>query len=174
MKLQTQCGGTVLVPETTQDHLRAHPEMEESDWSLLREVIDKVTLPRHGLLETEVEMSRIVGKSGRVSTTLIHWTDKTTFAQRIGRDKPSRVVISEKSDCTTVVVIAKPTGVDGEYELATAWIGTRAPLEPWDSKLVDDKEYYASLGFWCREAIIYDPTVMGQVFTSTWKEVIEG
>ncbi|NCC52624.1 MAG: hypothetical protein EOM20_15595 [Spartobacteria bacterium] len=90
---QTACGGRIVVPRKTADHLRAHPEVVE----YLGDAIARVHLPDGGaFLRIAVEMGRNVGPSGLVQTAPIAVDDPATFARRVGRDQASRVVVGER------------------------------------------------------------------------------
>ena len=167
---QTTCGGTIVVPRKAEDHLRAHPEVD----LLLPEAIARVRLPRDGaFLSAEVEMGRIVGRSGCVSTPPISPSDRTLFAQRIGRDKPSRVIVGEGEKTTKVVVLAFASREEaGTYVLVTSWVGSLASKEPWDPNIRGDAEYQECLHFWCSNALVWDPAVMSEPFEGTWEEIL--
>lgn len=169
-EFKTACGGRIIVPQKAEDHLRAHPEVE----GLLPEAVVKVRLPRNGaFLSAEVEMERIVGRSGCVKTPLIAVSDRVLFAQRIGRDKPSRVIVGEGEETTKVVVLAFSSREEaGTYVLVTSWVGSLARKEPWDPNICSQEEYQDCLQFWCSHALVWDSTVMSGAFESSWEEVL--
>ncbi len=169
-EFKTACGGRVIVPRKAEDHLVAHPEVRD----LLPEAIGRVVLPRNGaFLSAEVEMERIVGRSGCVKTPPIDLTDRLLFAQRIGRDKPSRVIVGEGEETTKVVILAFSSREEaGTYVLVTSWVGSLAPKEPWDRMITSEEEYQRCLQFWCSNALVWDPTVMSDTFESSWEEVL--
>jgi len=141
---------------------------------ILVEVIGKVSLPRNDeFLATEVEMDRVVGFSGCVKALRVETSDQAFFAQRIGRDKPSRVIVGKGETTTKVVVLAFPAKEEaGKYILVTSFIGSLAPKEPWDSNIHSKREFQESIDFWTSHALVHDPAVMGPVFESTWDEVL--
>lgn len=169
-KFRTACGGTVIVPRKAEDHLRAHPEVEE----LLAEAVAKLRLPRDGaFLSAEVEMGRVVGRSGCVQTPPITSSDRTLFAQRVGRDHSSRVIVGEGEETTKVVILAFASpGEGGTYVLVTSWVGSLARKEPWDRTIASDGEHRDCLQFWCSNALVYDPAVMAEPFESTWEKIL--
>ena len=169
-KFKTFCGGAIVVPRKAEDHLRAHPNVD----LLLPEAIARVRLPRDGaFLSAEVEMRRVVGKSGCVSTPPISPSDRALFAQRTGRDHPSRVIVGEGEKTTKVVVLAFASREEADtYVLVTSWVGSLAPKEPWDSNIRTDEEYQESLSFWCSNALVWDPAVMSKPFESSWEEIL--
>lgn len=171
MEFKTKNGGTIVVPRKAQSHLLAHPGIME----ILPEVISKIILPGDGLfMAKEVEMCRIIGQSGCVKTPEIGFDEKTHFALRLERDKPSRVVLdAECQDTTKVTVLAFPSRDDiGIYILVTSFVGPLAPKEPWDRSIQSESEFQYCLEFWSTNALIYDPEVMGPVLESSWKKVL--
>ena len=138
------------------------------------EAIARVQLPQDGaFLSAEVEMGRVVGLSGCVSTHSISSSDRTLFAQRVGRDHPSRVIVGEGERTTKVVVLAFASREEAStYVLVTSWVGSLAPKEPWDSNIHRDEEYQECLRFWCSHALVWDPAVMSDHFESSWEEIL--
>ena len=170
-KIKTACGGVIVIPRKAEEHLRAHPEVAE----LLPEAIGRVRLPSGGeFLATEVEMGRVVGRSGCVATPRIGLHDPATFARRIGRDNFSRVVLDAAGpETTTVVVLAFPAREErGTYVLVSSWIGTLAEKEPWDLSLRTPEEVQRSRDFWTTHALVHDPEVMGKVYWMSWAKVL--
>ena len=169
-KFKTACGGTIVVPRKTEDHLRAHPEVE----GLLSEAIAKVRLPQGGaFLSVEVEMGRIIGRSGCVQTLTISQNDRSLFAQRVGRERPSRVIVGEGEETTKAVVLAFASREEaGTYMLVTSWVGSLARKEPWDRTISSDQEYQECLHFWSTHALVWDPAVMSEPFEATWEDVL--
>lgn len=171
MEYQATRGGSIIVPPKAQEHLRAHPEVG----GVLAEAIGHLTLPLNGeFLAVAVEMGRVVGRSACVSTAPILPSASATFALRMGREKPSRVIVGvEGPESTTVVVLAFASKKKDEYVLITSFIGELAPKEPWDRSLrPGSKESQESLDFWCCHALVYDPAVMKPAFESSWSVVM--
>lgn len=170
MNIKTFCGGRIIVPRKVEDHLDAHPEVRD----ILPEAIGRVVLPRDdAFLSAEVEMGRVVGRSGCVQTPPIGLGDRALFAQRMGRTNPSRVVVGEGEPTTKVVVLAFPArGETGTYVLVTSWVGSLAPKEPWDPNIRTQREHKESLDFWCTHALVWEPTVMSEPFESSWEEIL--
>jgi hypothetical protein len=170
-KYRTACGGYILISPKSEDHLKAHPEVTE----ILPEAIGRIKLPSSGLLSTEVELGRVIGKKTAVETPLCDLNSKILFAHRIGRDKPTRIAPSGSvgEDTTKIVVLARPNRTESRtYDLLTSWIGLLACKEPWDKTIANHKEFQECLGFWCSNALIHDPAVMGEIFESTWGDVL--
>ena len=171
VEYRTACGGTIIVPPRAEEHLRAHPEVGV----LLAEVIGRVTLPCDGqFLALAVEMGRVIGRSGCVKAPRVGINDSEKFAQRVGRDKPSRVVIGvEGPEVTTVVILAFASKEARTYVLVTAFVGGLAPKEPWDRNLGSELERQESLEFWSTHALVYDASVMGDPFESSWGAILK-
>jgi len=167
---KTACGGKIIVPRKAEDHLVAHPEVRD----LLSEAIAKLRLPQDGaFLSAEVEMGRVIGRSGCVQTPLIALPDRALFAQRVGRDRPSRVIVGEGVETTKVVILAfAARGEAGTYVLLTSWVGTLARKEPWDRTIATAVEHQDCLQFWCSHALVWDSAVMSAPFESCWTEVL--
>ena len=170
-KFKTACGGTIVVPRKVEDHLVAHPEVRD----ILPEAIGRVVLPSGGaFLSAEVEMGSVVGRSGCVQTSPISPSERSLFAQRVGRERPSRVMVGEGEETTKVVVLAFASrGEAGVYVLVTSWVGSLARKEPWDPTIRSQAEHQESLDFWCSHALVWDPAVMSAPFESSWQEVLK-
>jgi hypothetical protein len=168
-KLRTACGGFILIPPKVEDHLKAHPEVNK----ILPEAIGRIKLPSTGFLSKEVELGRVIGKKTRVVTPLCDVDSKILFTQRIDRDKPSRVapIGSVCEDTTKIVVLARPSD-PRTYILVSSWIGLLARKEPWDKTIANQEEFQECLEFWCSNALIHDTAVMGNIFESTWRDVL--
>ena len=168
---RTKCGGVLVLPPKTKEHLVAHSVVSD----LLEEVAGLLELLRDGsFVAREVELSRVVGRSGCVSATAVGLEGEANFALRVGRRKASRVAIGvEGPEASTVVVLAcADKAVKGTYVLITAYVGALAPKEPWDAAPGPERE--ASLAFWGSHALVWDPEVMGEPVTANWSAIING
>ena len=165
---RTKCGGVLVLPPKTKEHLVAHPEVG----GLIEEVAGLIELPRDGsFVAKEIDLGRTVGRSGCVSATTVGPESNATFALRAGRRKPSRVAVGTIGpEASTVVVLAFAGREPATYVLITAYVGELAPKEPWDAEPGPERE--DSLAFWSSHALVWDGEVMGKPFTSTWSEVI--
>lgn len=166
---RTKCGGVVVLPPKTIEHLEAHPEVG----GLLQEAMSLLELPRDGsFLAREIDFGRLVGRTGCVSAPTVDLGSEATFALRVGRRKPSRVVVGVQGpEVSTVVVLAfADRQVKGTYVLITAYVGQLAPKEPWDAAPGAERE--EAFKFWSQQALIHDPAVMGEVFVSNWQSII--
>ncbi len=167
----TKCGGFLVVPPRTKEHLLVHPEVTQ----LLEVAARRVILPIDGsFLARAVDLGRPVGYSGCVESEAVGETKQATFAIRTARRKASRVVVGVKgSIVNTVVILAfQAREVTNTYVLVTSYVGDLAPKEPWDTLPGPERE--ASFAFWSEHALVYDGAVMGEPFQSTWGEIIAG
>lgn len=165
MQFRTQCGNTILVSDETVGHLKAHDGALE----LLEEAIGKLTLPEGGFLLETLDMGRIVGRSSLVDALKVGPDETATFACRVGREVPSRVVVGvEKPETSKFTVIA---GLEGDtWELYTSFVGPSAPREPHDRNLTEGN--VAELAFWCGHALVHEDGWQ-QPFESTWTAVVD-
>jgi len=75
-KYRTACGGVIVLPPKTKEHLAAHPEVV----GLLDEVCSLVHLPGNGeFLAAEIDLGRIIGRSGFTPAAHIGDSERATF-----------------------------------------------------------------------------------------------
>jgi len=174
---RTKCGGAVVVPPKASYHLQAHPGVLQ----ILEEGCALLELPTDGsFLTTTVDFGRVVGGNSCIPTETIKTTGRALFAHRHGRPGPSRVVVVEELPPTTTLAIIAFQSQDrrtgrrepGTYVLVTAFPGDIAEREPWDRNFGTEQEARKALQFWCRHALAHDPKVMGEVFESTWADIL--
>lgn len=168
---RTACGGTINIAQQAQHHLIAHPNVGEH----LQTVIGKIHLPAvRRKIEEEIDVGRLIGRSGIVKTAPLDIREPALFALRANRKLPSRVakvgVFGEET--SKIVVVARPSQIENEYDLITSWIGVLAKKEPWDGSIAGRREFQECLDFWSTRAMVYDPAVMGPAFESSWKDVL--
>lgn len=160
-------GGRIVVPPKAADHLGAHPDV----LALLPDACSRLALPTDGSrLEAEIDMGRPVGRATRVTAPCVGPLEPCLFAQRPGRDGPSRVVQADDPPAVSTLVIVAYQERPRVYALVTAYVGTRAPAEPWSRP--PGRERDRCLHFWSHEALVQLPEIMGPVFESTWAEVL--
>lgn len=163
---KTACGGTVVLSQAAKEHLLAHADVGE----ILGEVLGQISLPQEWLV-TETDLGRVVGLSSCVPAPYVGLDDPATFASRINRPRPSRVLVgAEKVSTSKVAVIARPEE-SGVFTLVTAWIGPLAPMEPGDATPGPERE--ASLDFWSNNALVWDPASAGEPAEMTWRQVLD-
>jgi hypothetical protein len=168
---ETACGGVINIPLQAQYHLVAHPDVVE----YLSVAIGKIRLPIvQKKFDEEIEMGQLIGRSGVVNNAPLQIGQRALFSLRTNRKLSSRVAnVGELGDETSkIVVIARPSLIVGQYDLITSWIGTLARKEPWDGTITERREFQECLRYWSSTALVYDPTVMGPAFESSWKEIL--
>jgi len=165
MEFKTACGKTIIVSDQTVEHLKAH----EGALELLEEAIGKITIPEGGFLLTTLDMGRVIGRSSLVDAPQVTATETATFACRVGRDIPSRVLVGvEKPETNLFTVIAGLE--DGAWQLYTSFVGPSAPREPHDRNLKNGNA--DELAFWCEHALVHEDGWQTP-FESTWTAVVE-
>lgn len=170
---KTRCGGTIHISPRTKNHLRAHPEV----FNHLQSATEKISLPTDAQkYEGEIDLGRVIGRSGVARTPPLEVGDKALFAFRTNRKLPSRVAPAGKvgEETTKIVVLARPGAIEKQYDLITSWIGTLAKKEPWDPSITSPEEFRECLIFWRSFAFVHDPDVMGRVFESSWSKILAG
>lgn len=175
MELSSSNGTIVYVDDLTINKLQAHPDVLE----FLSEAISKLEISENSEhLKVNVDLGRVIGKSGLIETPEIQLETKTYFAYRKNRKYPSH--ISKQRDGTesqTVAITIKK--ILNKWKLITAYIGLNTPSEPfyyfdkdsWYYK--DEKQLQESLDFWTKHAIAYDENTTGDIYESTWTDEID-
>lgn len=173
--VEARSGQFIHIGEGTKAHLAAHPEA----LGLLAEAASHVTLPllpyEGEVFKANVEFGRIIGRSGCVSARQVSMHEATTFAVRKGRNVASRVVMGEGPEVSTFALICGFHG--GAWRLYTGFVGDLAPREPHDKaflmKHLDHPDWSEAMHFWAGHALVWDEDTCGEVFTSTWYDVIK-
>lgn len=175
MQYKTANGVIVYVDDLTLEKLQAHPDVHE----LLPEAFSKLEINENlEATKENVNMGRVVGKSGIVDTPDVELNTKTHFAIRTQRKFPSHISNSGKGKpCETVAMSLKK--IDDKWALVTAFIGVSSPSEPFyyfdqDSWMYkDERQFKISLDFWMKHALVFEEGVTGNVYESTWAEELE-
>jgi hypothetical protein len=168
---RTACGGTINISQQTQNHLIAHPDVVEH----LHTAICKLRLPVVPKeIAEEIDVGQIIGRLGIKNTAPLQIRESALFSIRANRELPSRIASAAESreDTSKIVVIARPSLIENQYELITAWIGVLAMKEPWDKSIAGPLEFQECLSFWSANALVYDASCMGPVFESSWQDVL--
>jgi hypothetical protein len=98
-------------------------------------------------LYVEVDLGRVIGKAHCVRTKP---GDEIVYAQRENRNGLTRFVRNgSPEDCRFVVVALRK--VPSGYVLETAYIGRKAPAEPWDERYTTEE----SRPFWNTHALVW-------------------
>lgn len=171
IQYKTACGGTINLSHQAQVHLNAHPDV----LTHLHAAIGQLHLPTTPRkIEEEIDIGQIIGRSGVIKTEPLQIGERALFSLRMNRTVPSRVAkVGELGEETSkIVVVARPSRTENQYDLITSWIGTLAKKEPWDKSIADGTEFEECLGFWRTTALVYDPRIMGPAIESSWKDVL--
>ena len=125
-------------------HLKDHPTV----LPVIPEALGKISSHDRETIVEEVDLGRVVGENLRVKTTD---ADEIVYARRPGRAGHTRFVKNRNPEpCAHVVVILHRLK-GGDYAIATAFIGTRCPAEPWDTRWATEE----SLPFWREHALVW-------------------
>lgn len=159
----------VMVDKAGESHLVSHPDVIK----FLPEAISKFNVKESkiredGVIVAEVNLGRIIGKTGLIKTNAIKMDEETLFSYRHDHSYPTRVVKGEGEDCDTITLAVKPE--NNKWALLTAYLGYICPDEPFYIKDHSSAEFKESLNFWSTHALAYDPAVMQEPFTSTWRK----
>ena len=161
--LRDGSGAAVAVPEQTQKHLQAHPEVG----AVLEEAVSAARFPRGEFARLEVGLGRVVGHD-----SLVVDTESCLFALRKGREKASRASLKGAPESERISLVAYWDEERELHVLIAAWVGILAPREPWDPNISSHREFQESLAFWNSHALVWDPEVMGPTFESSWALVL--
>jgi len=140
----------IIITAAGRRHLLAHPEVTDD---LLQEAWAKVETEGLRFVRVQVNLNRVIGRSGCMETDN---NSDTFWAYRPGRAIPSRFVVGQGREVTTLVVIAcRPDGED--WQLVTAYIGEFAPMELhdpyWGGSWATVKERIEAKEFWGSHAL---------------------
>jgi len=168
--LVTATGEPLLITSVARAHLQAHPGV----WSVLGEAVTRLTLPEVDRLSAfEVDLQRPLQLNTLLPAPTIDLDTSAMFAVRVNRAHPSRVTDETPTLWdSTIVLWVKPRDQSSAVELATAFIGKLAPLEPWAPQLAAQPDFQIALDFWCRHALVYDSQVMQPIVTTTWRQIL--
>jgi hypothetical protein len=124
---------------------------------LLREAVAQVSIDlSKDMNQFEVDMGRIIGKSGRTSTVNTKASD-IVYAIRKGRTGYSRFTVQEQGEPTNIVQFVTKTTDDGKSAvLINAYIGPKGEREPFDKHLTTNEELLQSLVFWSKNALVLE------------------
>lgn len=156
--------GRLASGELVVDRKDSHVVSHESVLPLLAETISQISSEGRETFCDEVEFGRTVGETICVHT---HSGDNIVFAQRPNRLGLTRFVKDRDPEQTSKVTACFKRTYGGAYILMTAFVGGRAPSEPWDTKFADDK----SREFWSTHALVWgrEKTIPGtETTTCPW------
>lgn len=141
MEILGKTADGAVVKNRPKSHL--HHEMEK----LIPEALAMVEVKGNGFVVAEVDFRKTIGLSGCVSTGP---TDCIIFAQRPDRKGLTRFVLDKEKEPTSKAVIVLKQTSPKEYVLITAFIGSKAEVEPWDVNATPK-----SLEYWQNNALVW-------------------
>lgn len=124
--------------------------------SIIEDALSRVFTNGRQFIEAEVDFGKVIGMTCCVTTEP---TDCVVYAQRLNRKGKTRFVLDkDKAPTSKAMVVLKITDKPKEYVLITAFIGSKAEVEPWDVRATP-----ASIKFWQRKALIWgaEPIIKG-------------
>ncbi len=153
-KLGTLASGE-LVLDRADSHVASHPSVAR----ILAELISHISSEGRESFCEEVDLDREVGESICVATTDDGGGDEIIYAQRPNRRGLTRFVKNREPAQTRSAVACFKRTTGGAYLLMTAFIGGRAPAEPWDRKWATPESFV----FWSSHALVWgqEETVPG-------------
>lgn len=140
--------GRLKSGELVVDRKDSHVASHASVMPLLAETLSQISSEGRETFCDEVEFGRTVGETICVHT---HMGDNIVFAQRPNRLGLTRFVKDRTAESTSKVTACFKRTSGGGYLLMTAFVGGRAPAEPWDTKFADA----SSREFWSTHALVW-------------------
>jgi len=140
--------GRLVSGELVVDRKDSHVASHTSVMPLLADTLSQISSEGREVFCEEVEFGRVVGE-----TICVHTQpgDNIVFAQRPNRLGLTRFVKDRDPEPTSKVTACFKRTYGGAYILMTAFVGGRAPSEPWDTKFADD----TSREFWSTHALVW-------------------
>lgn len=143
--------GTLASGEPVIDRADSHVASHPSVAPVLAEVISRVSSENRGSFCEQIDFDREVGVSICVSTTKDGGGDEIVYAQRPNRRGLTRFVKNRKPAPSRSAVACFKRTTGGAYLLMTAFVGGRAPAEPWDRQWATPE----SFAFWSSHALVW-------------------
>jgi|GEM_PF-478839 len=144
--------GQLASGELVLDRADSHVASHQSVGPILAELILRISSEGRESFCEQIDFDCEVGVSICVTTTLDGGGDEIIYAQRPNRRGLTRFVKNREPESTRSAVACFKRTTGGAYLLMTAFIGGRAPAEPWDRKWATAE----SLHFWRSHALIWD------------------
>lgn len=148
LRWETPILGTLASGEPVVDRKDSHVASHAAVLPLLAETFSHVhTYGREEFCE-EIGFGRVVGKTICVATSD---ADEIVYAKRPGRRGLTRFVKNRDPESTSSVTACFKRTTGGTFLLMTAFIGSRAPAEPWDRRWATEE----SVHFWNSHALVW-------------------
>ena len=146
--------GTLASGEAVYDSIESHARHHPTVLPHLKEALARVDAAGRGKCYEEIEFSRTVGQSS-VSQ---HNQATPSYRRREGHDGFSRFVKNRAPELASSVVVVL-TRTPAGYVLRTAYLGRKAPAEPWDRPHATAD----SIAFWRWQPLVWghEPIVPG-------------
>lgn len=150
--------GRLASGELVVDRKDSHVASHESVMPLLAETFSQISSEGRETFCDEVDFGRNIGETICVHTNSSD-DQNIVFAQRPNRLGLTRFVKDRTVEPTSKVTACFKRTSGGGYLLMTAFVGGRAPAEPWDTKFADA----SSREFWSTHALIWgeEKTILG-------------
>lgn len=150
--------GTLQSGQKVYDRPRSHVHTEYPEvWKHVKEVLPRIILDSTTLeyITYTHDFKKEIGKSICVETVD---GDCVIYARRPQRHGYTRFVKNRNPESSSLFTIVLKKMREEAYLLVTAYVGSKAPPEPWD-KSADE----SSLPFWQRHALVWSsvPVVEG-------------
>lgn len=140
--------GTLASGEPVIDRKDSHAASHGAVFPLLAEAFSLTNTSGRAEFCEEADFGRVVGESICVATSD---ADEIVYAQRPGRRGLTRFVKNRDPEPTRSVTACFKRVSGGALLLMTAFVGSRAPAEPWDRKWATEE----SVHFWNSHALVW-------------------
>lgn len=147
-------GGELVVDRGADSHVATHPAVHDH----VAETLSHISSERRERFCESVEFGREIGETICVETASDGGGDEIVYAKRPNRRGLTRFVKNRQPQPTTQVTACVQRISGGAYLLLTAFVGPRAPAEPWDKFATED-----SAAFWNSHALVWgvEETISG-------------
>jgi hypothetical protein len=143
--------GTLASGEPVIDRKESHVASHKAVQPLLAETLSRVDTRGRAEFCEEINFGRIMGETICVTTTSDGEGDEIVYAKRPGRRGLTRFVKNRQPEPTGSVTACFKGTTGGAYLIMTAFIGSRAPAEPWDRRWATAE----SRTFWSSHALVW-------------------
>ena len=128
---------------------------------LLAEAIGAINSKGRPFIKEKIDFDHIIGAQTCVETGP---EDEIVMVYRKGRSGQTPMVKNRDAEpCNSIIaILRKDFSIRDKdaYEMATSYIGSGSPREPWDPGISTDKELQQSTDFWNSHALLYDDSLI--------------
>lgn len=140
-----QIGSGEVVIDRPDSHVATHPTV----LPILGDALARIHSDGSEYIIKEVNFDQVIGEMICVET---REGDEIVFAQRPNRAGLTRFVKNREAEpCSVVTVCLKKDWQKNCYVLLTAFVGNRAPVEPWDTRWATEESFI----FWNSHALVW-------------------